>query len=121
LSMVAWANFTMSYMFFYSERPGTLAARKFPDDIPEITKKARLQDVIRLQNQLSAEHNKAAVGKIHEVLIEGNSKKSDQDFCGRNTQNQMLVFPKKGDFKPGDYVRVNATSASFTTILGEIV
>ncbi|MFN0013669.1 MAG: tRNA (N6-isopentenyl adenosine(37)-C2)-methylthiotransferase MiaB, partial [Saprospiraceae bacterium] len=87
LSMVEWANFSMSYMFFYSERPGTLAARKHPDDVPEDVKKRRLNEIIRLQTTVSLRHNQGDIGKTFEVLIEGNSRKSDQDFCGRNTQN----------------------------------
>lgn len=121
LSIMRWAGFTMSYMFFYSERPGTLAARKFPDDIPEAVKKRRLQEVIRLQNQLSFEHNKADVGKTFKVLIEGNSRKSDQDFAGRNTQNNVIVFPKKDGLKPGDYCMVRVRDVSVATLLGEIV
>lgn len=121
ISMVEWANYSMSYMFFYSERPGTLAARKFPDDIPEDVKKRRLNEVIRLQNTVSLRHNQADIGKTFKVLIEGNSRKSDQDFCGRNTQNKMLVFPKKPGLKPGEYVMVKVRDASSATLLGEIV
>ncbi|MEI6411062.1 MAG: tRNA (N6-isopentenyl adenosine(37)-C2)-methylthiotransferase MiaB [Bacteroidota bacterium] len=121
LSMVEWANYSMSYMFFYSERPGTLAARKYPDDIPEEVKKRRLNEVIRLQNTVSLRHNQADIGKTFKVLIEGNSRKSDQDFCGRNTQNKMLVFPKKPGLKPGEYVMVKVRDASSATLLGEII
>jgi tRNA-2-methylthio-N6-dimethylallyladenosine synthase len=121
LSMVEWANYSMSYMFFYSERPGTLAARKYPDDIPEDVKKRRLNEVIRLQNTVSLRHNQADIGKTFKVLIEGNSRKSDQDFCGRNTQNKMLVFPKKDGLKPGEYVMVKVRDASSATLLGEII
>ncbi|NBC06845.1 MAG: tRNA (N6-isopentenyl adenosine(37)-C2)-methylthiotransferase MiaB, partial [Bacteroidetes bacterium] len=83
LSMIEFANYSMSYMFFYSERPGTLAARKYEDDIPLKVKKRRLQEVIRLQAQVSHEHNKQDIGKTFKVLIEGDSKRSDQDFKGR--------------------------------------
>ncbi|MBK6931234.1 MAG: tRNA (N6-isopentenyl adenosine(37)-C2)-methylthiotransferase MiaB [Saprospirales bacterium] len=121
LSMVEWANFSMSYMFFYSERPGTLAARKYPDDVPESVKKRRLNEVIRLQTAVSLQHNQADIGKTFEVLIEGNSRKSDQDFCGRNTQNKMVVFPKKDGLKPGDYVQVQVCAATSATLLGEIL
>jgi tRNA-2-methylthio-N6-dimethylallyladenosine synthase len=121
ISMVEWARFSMAYMFFYSERPGTLAARKYPDDIPENIKKRRLNEVIALQNRISREINEATIGQTFKVLIEGNSRKSDLDFCGRNSQNQMIVFPKKGDFKPGDYVNVKINSATAATLLGEIV
>jgi len=121
LSIVEWANFSMSYMFFYSERPGTLAARKYADDIPEDVKKRRLNEVIRLQNAVSLRHNQADIGKTFKVLIEGNSRKSDQDFCGRNSQNKMMVFAKKENLKPGDYVMVRVKDATSATLLGEIV
>jgi tRNA-2-methylthio-N6-dimethylallyladenosine synthase len=121
LSIVEWANFSMSYMFFYSERPGTLAARKFVDDIPDDVKKRRLNEIIRLQTAISLRHNQADIGKTFEVLIEGNSRKSDQDFCGRNTQNKMLVFPKKPGLQPGDYALVRVRDVTSATLLGEIV
>ncbi len=121
LSIVDWANFTMSYMFFYSERPGTLAARKYPDDVPEAVKKRRLQEVINLQRSVSHRGNLLDIGKTFRVLIEGNSKKSDADFCGRNSQNKMLVFPKKDGLKPGDYVLVKVRDVSSAALLGDIV
>ena len=121
LSMVEWANYSMSYMFFYSERPGTLAARKYPDDIPEDVKKRRLNEVIRLQTAVSLRNNQSDIGKTFKVLIEGNSRKSDQDFCGRNSQNKMLVFPKKEGLKPGDYAMVRVKDVTSATLLGEIV
>lgn len=121
LSMVEWARYSMSYMFYYSERPGTLAARKYPDDIPLDVKKRRLNEIIRLQNMVSLHHNKADIGKTFEVLVEGDSRKSDQDFCGRNTQNKMLVFPKAEGVKPGDYVQVRVKDATSATLLGELV
>ncbi len=121
LSMIDWANYSMSYMFFYSERPGTLAAKKFADDIPENIKKRRLNEIIALQNQVSLRHNLADVGKTFKVLIEGNSKKSENDWKGRNSQNKMIVFPKKGDLKPGEYVFVKVHNANSATLLGELV
>ena len=121
LSMIEWANYSMSYMFYYSERPGTLAARKYADDIPEDIKKRRLNEVIRLQNAVSHRHNQADIGKTFKVLIEGNSRKSDQDFSGRNTQNKMVVFPKVEGYKPGDYAMVRVKEATSATLLGEIV
>jgi tRNA-2-methylthio-N6-dimethylallyladenosine synthase len=121
LSMIEWANYSMSYMFCYSERPGTLAARKFADDVPEAVKKRRLQEIVRLQNQVSFRHNKADVGKTFKVLVEGNSKRSDQEFKGRNTQNKMLVFPKQKGCKPGDYVWVKVKDATSATLIGEVV
>ncbi len=121
LSIVEWANYSMSYMFYYSERPGTLAARKYADDIPEDIKKRRLNEVIRLQNAVSHRHNQADIGKMFKVLIEGNSRKSEQDFSGRNTQNKMVVFPKVEGYKPGDYAMVRVKEATSATLLGEIV
>ncbi len=121
LSIVEWANFSMSYMFFYSERPGTLAARKYADDIPEEVKKRRLNEIIRLQTAVSLRHNRDDIGKTFRVLIEGDSRKSSHDFCGRNTQNKMMVFPKKDGLKPGDYVMVKVRDATSATLLGDIV
>lgn len=121
LSMIEWANYSMSYMFFYSERPGTLAARKLEDDVPREVKKRRLQEIIRLQTQVSYRHNQKDIGKTFKVLIEGDSKKSDQDFKGRNTQNKMIVFPKKPGYKPGDYVQVKVKDATSATLIGEMV
>lgn len=121
LSMMRFADYSMSYMFAYSERPGTLAARKYIDDIPDDVKKSRLNEIIRLQNQLSFEHNRRDVGKIFEVLIEGDSKKSELEFKGRNTQNKMIVFPKVPRLKPGDYTKVRVLDATSATLMGEIV
>lgn len=121
LEMMAFANYSMSYMFAYSERPGTLAARKYADDVPEDVKKRRLNEIIRLQNTISLAHNKADIGKTFKVLIEGNSRKSDQDFCGRNSQNKMCVFPKKEGLQPGNYTWVKVYEATSATLLAEIV
>lgn len=120
LHMIEWANYSTSYMFFYSERPGTLAARKYEDDIPMEVKKRRLQEIVRVQNQVSYRHNKADIGKTFKVLIEGDSKKSDREFKGRNTQNKMVVFPKLSGYKPGDYVWVKIKDATSATLIGEI-
>ncbi|MEZ4962083.1 MAG: tRNA (N6-isopentenyl adenosine(37)-C2)-methylthiotransferase MiaB [Saprospiraceae bacterium] len=121
LSMVEWASYSMSYMFFYSERPGTMAARKYEDDIPEEVKKRRLQEIVRLQNQVSFRHNQADIGKTFKVLIEGDSKKSDLEFKGRNTQNKMVVFPKLNGYQPGDYAWVKIKDATSATLIGEAV
>ena len=121
LSMIEWAKYSMSYMFAYSERPGTLAARKYADDIPEDVKKRRLNEIIRLQNAISLQHNKNDIGKTFKVLIEGNSRKSDAQFCGRNTQNKMCVFDKKEGLKPGDYTVVEVLDATSATLLARIV
>ncbi len=122
LSMMEYAKYSMSYMFAYSERPGTLAARKWEDDVPEEIKKRRLNEVIRLQNHLSLVHNKADIGKSFKVLIEGDSKRSAAEWKGRNSQNKMVVFPKENyNYRTGDYVNVVINSASSATLIGEIV
>ncbi|HWC52302.1 MAG TPA: tRNA (N6-isopentenyl adenosine(37)-C2)-methylthiotransferase MiaB, partial [Chitinophagaceae bacterium] len=107
LSIMEYSKYDMSYMFFYSERPGTLAQRRFKDDVPDETKKKRLQEIVELQNKLSLESNKKDVGKTFRVLIEGDSKRSDKDWMGRNSQNKVIVFAKENyGFKKGDYVEV---------------
>jgi len=121
LSIIEYSNYSMSYMFFYSERPGTLAARKYEDDVPEKEKKRRLSEIIRLQNQISYQHNQKDIGKTYEVLIEGDSKKSTQDFKGRNSQNKVIVFPKREGYQPGDYVNVVVQDATSATLLGKMV
>lgn len=119
LSMIEWAKYSMSYMFAYSERPGTLAARKYPDDIPEEIKKRRLNEIIRLQNQVSFRHNQADIGNAYKVLIEGDSKRSSEEFKGRNSQNKMVVFPKTEGYQPGNYVWVRIKEATSATLIGE--
>jgi len=121
VSMIEWAGYCMSYMFSYSERPGTLAARKYADDIPEEIKKRRLTEVINMQRAVSLKFNQGEIGKTFRVLIERDSSKSDQEFCGRNSQNSMCVFPKKEGLKPGDYVMVKIRDANSATLLGDIV
>ena len=121
LSMVEYSRYSMSYMFFYSERPGTPAARKLEDDVPLAAKKRRLQEVIALQNEISRAHNAADVGKTFRVLIEGDSKKSDRDWKGRNSQNKMVIFPKVGSERPGRYVTVEIADSTSATLFGNIV
>ncbi len=121
LSMMEFAGYSMSYMFYYSERPGTLAARKYEDDIPLEVKKRRLNEIIQLQQTLSTTHNNRDLGKIFKVLIEGDSKKSPDDFKGRNSQNKMIIFPKIPGYQAGDYVKVRVDDASSATLLGNIV
>ncbi len=122
LSVMELSRFDMAYMFSYSERPGTLAARRYEDDIPEDVKKRRLIEIINLQNSHSRESYKSDIGKTFEVLIEGSSKKSDKDWSGRNSQNKMVVFAKNDQpLKKGDYVQVKVTNATSATLLGEIV
>lgn len=121
LSIMDEVRYDMAYMFFYSERPGTLAARKYQDDIPLETKKRRLQEVINKQMKHALELNQKCIGKTYKVLVEKVSKRSDDDYCGRNDQNKMIVFPK-GDTKIGTYVFVKVhecTSASLKGVLVE--
>lgn len=121
ISMIQWAKYSMSYMFFYSERPGTPAAKKLKDDIPEDIKKRRLQEVVDTQMKISQQVNKADIGKTFKVLIEGNSKRSDQEFKGRNSQNKMINFPKQEGLKAGEYTWVKVTDATSGSLRGEIV
>jgi tRNA-2-methylthio-N6-dimethylallyladenosine synthase len=119
LRLMEYARYDMSYMFFYSERPGTLAARRYKDDIPEETKKRRLDEVVKLQNKLSLEGNRGDIGKTFEVLIEGDSKKSTEDWKGRSSQSKMVVFPKAGNsYQKGDYVRVKVEDCTGGTLIG---
>jgi len=120
ISLMENVQYDFAYMFMYSERPKTLAERKFTDDIPEEIKKKRLQEVVDLQRKHSEIKTKAGVGKIHRVLIESTSKKSDEMLSGRNSQNTTVVFPK-GNHKKGDYVNVKATSCTSSTLIGEVV
>ncbi len=122
LSAMEYSKYDFSYMFFYSERPGTLAERRYEDDIPEEVKKRRLAEVVAVQNRLSHESNLKDLGKVFKVLIEGDSKKSDKEWKGRNSQNKMIVF-SKGDhtYKQGDYVWVKVNECTQATLLGEIV
>jgi len=106
-------------MYFYSERPGTLAERRYTDDIPLLVKKRRLDEIVKLQNKLSQQSYKSDIGKTFKVLIEGNSKKSQDEFYGRNEQNKVVVFPKK-NFEKGAYVDVKITSCTAGTLKGII-
>ncbi|MBK6816510.1 MAG: tRNA (N6-isopentenyl adenosine(37)-C2)-methylthiotransferase MiaB [Saprospiraceae bacterium] len=121
LSIMKMARYSMSYMFAYSERPGTPAAKKYADDIPLEIKKSRLAEVIATQNQLSLDGNRADIGHTFKVLIEGDSKKSTSEFKGRNSQNKVIVFPKKTGHSIGDYVMVKVRDANSATLLGDII
>ena len=120
ISLMNEVQFDMAYMYYYSERPGTLAARKYLDDVPEEIKKSRLTEIIDAKAKSSTGNNEKDLGKTFKVLIERVSKKSDDDLCGRNDQNKIVVFPK-GDSKPGDYVDVEITKITPQTLLGKIV
>jgi tRNA-2-methylthio-N6-dimethylallyladenosine synthase len=122
LSMMEYAKYEMSYMFFYSERPGTLAQRRYADDIPEDVKKRRLQEIVEVQNRLSLQSNQDDLGKTFKVLIEGNSKRNEQHWMGRSSQNKVIVFPKDSNtYKPGDYVWVKVNECTQATLLGELM
>lgn len=118
LDLMRKADFDFSYMYFYSERPGTLAARKFEDDIPEEVKKRRLAEVIEIQNATSKRKNKAREGKVFKVLVEGESKKSKEDWMGRNDQNITCIFPK-ANYKKGEYVDVLIERSTTTSLIGK--
>ena len=120
LSLMDYVKYDFGFMFMYSERPGTLAARKMEDDIPEATKKRRLQEIIALQQKHSAYRTKQFVGKTLEVLIEKSSKKDDSQWSGRIEQNTVVVFPKE-NYNVGDFVLVKITDCTTTTLIGEAV
>lgn len=122
LSIMELSRFDMAYMFSYSERPGTLAERRYDDDIPEDVKKRRLVEIINLQNSHSRDSYTADIGKTFEVLIEGDSKRSDLHWYGRNSQNKVVVFPKNEQpLKKGDYATVTIHSATSATLMGEMI
>jgi tRNA-2-methylthio-N6-dimethylallyladenosine synthase len=121
VSLMEYAGYDMSYMFFYSERPGTLAQRRYKDDIPEDVKKRRLQEIVETQNRLSLQSNQKDIGKIVSVLIEGDSRRSNSAWMGRNSQNKVVIFDKGSyDLKPGDYVQVKVNHCSQATLFGEL-
>jgi tRNA-2-methylthio-N6-dimethylallyladenosine synthase len=120
LSLMRWANYDLAFMFKYSEREGTKAARKMKDDVPESVKTRRLTEIIDLQNELSAQGKKEDIGKTFEVLVEGVSKRSSQDFYGRNSQNKVVVFPREY-FHIGDLVEVEVEQATSATLIGKAI
>lgn len=122
LSLMELCRFDLSYMYFYSERPGTLAARRYTDDVPEDVKKRRLEEIIEAQNRHSRESYAGDIGQTFEVLIEGNSKRSSEHWAGRNSQNKMVVFPKSDrGLQKGDYAMVTIHSATQGTLIGEML
>lgn len=122
LGIMESSRYDFSYMFVYSERPGTLAERRYKDDVPDEVKKKRLVEIVELQNRLSLESNKKDIGKTFKVLIEGDSKKSDKDWMGRNSQNKVVVFPKKDyQLDKGEYVMVKIDDCTQATLLGKII
>jgi tRNA-2-methylthio-N6-dimethylallyladenosine synthase len=119
LSLMKIVGYDFGFMFAYSERPGTPAHKKMEDDVPFEVKKRRLAEIIELQRELSFQRMKFYAGKIHEVLIEGNSKKNEDFWYGRTTQNAVVVFPKTGNEKIGDFIQVQANDCTSATLLGE--
>lgn len=120
LSLMEYVKYDFGFMFAYSERPGTLAARKLEDDVPEKVKKRRLSEIIALQQKHSLYRNENSVGKVFEVLIEGDSKKSDAHWMGRTSQNTVVVFPKS-HYKKGEFVNVKIEECTSATLLGTAV
>ena len=121
LSLMEYCGYDMSYMFFYSERPGTLAARRYKDDVPEDVKKRRLDEIVKLQNRLSLASNRKDIGKTFKVLIEGDSRRSADDWMGRNSQNKVIVFPKeKKLLNKGYYAMVTVYDCTGATLLGKM-
>ncbi|GAB4277456.1 MAG: tRNA (N6-isopentenyl adenosine(37)-C2)-methylthiotransferase MiaB [Marinilabiliales bacterium] len=120
LDLMRKVKFDFAYMFKYSVRPKTYAARKFKDDVPEDVKILRLNQVIKLQSELSHESNKKDIGKVFKVLAEGHSKKSKTELFGRNSQNKVVIFPE-GNVKPGDYVNVKIEKCTSATLIGSVI
>lgn len=121
LSMMDYVKYDFAYMFMYSERPGTLAAKRYADDIPDAVKSSRLKEVVAKQQAYSYVRLQAQLGKVQRVLIEGFSKKSNKDYCGRSDQNAMVVFPVSENYKPGQYVNVLVERTTTATLIGVIV
>lgn len=117
LSLIEAVGYDHAYMFMYSERPGTYAAKKFEDDVPEAVKKRRLSEIITLQTGIAHTRNQAEIGRVHTVLVEGTSKRSDAQLCGRTDTNKMVVFDRQ-DHVPGTYVRVRITDSTSATLIG---
>ena len=121
LSMMDYVHYDFAYMFMYSERPGTLAAKRYTDDIPDMVKSSRLKEVVAKQRYYSHQRLQKQIGKVQKVLIEGFSKKSDKDYCGRNDHNAMVVFPVSEAYKPGQYVNVLVERTTTATLIGVVV
>ena len=120
LSLFEYCHYDLAYMYFYSERPGTLAERRFKDDVPLEVKKRRLQEIVALHRIHSLKSMEKEVGTTAKVLIEGNSKKSKDHWAGRSDHNKMVIFPKTENFNKGDYVDVIVESCTAGTLLGKI-
>jgi len=120
LSLMEYCQYDLAYMYFYSERPGTLAARRFEDDVPLEIKKRRLQEMVDLHRGHSLLAMQKEIGKTRKVLVEGVSKKSELELYGRTDQNKVVVFPK-GNLKPGEYATVYIASCTAGTLIGDVI
>lgn len=120
LELMKWVGYDYAFMFKYSERPGTVAEKRYKDDVPEEVKSRRLKEIIDLQQELSYRSNQADIGKTFEVLVENFSKKSQKELSGRNSHNKVVIFPKH-NFKRGDYVKVRISACTTATLKGEAV
>ncbi|WP_432329109.1 MiaB/RimO family radical SAM methylthiotransferase [Mucilaginibacter sp. P25] len=121
VSMMDYVKYDFAYMFKYSERPGTLAAKRYADDIPEEVKQKRLTEIVAKQQEYSFYRMQARIGRVERVLIEGFSKKSDKDYCGRSDQNAMVIFPVGENYKPGQYVNVLIERSTTATLIGKVI
>jgi tRNA-2-methylthio-N6-dimethylallyladenosine synthase len=121
LSMMQYVQYDFAYMFTYSERPGTLAAKRYKDDITEEVKKRRFNEILAKQQECSANRLAQRVGKTFKVLVERRSKKSELDFSGKSDQNTTVVFKADNQFKPGDYVNVLVEKCTPATLIGRII
>jgi len=119
LSLMREAKFDMSFMFKYSERPGTVAAKRMPDNVPEDVKIRRLNEIIAVQNELSLQSNQNDIGKVYEVMVEGFSKRSKEQLFGRTSQNKVVIFPREGRHI-GEFIKIKVLSASSATLIGEV-
>jgi tRNA-2-methylthio-N6-dimethylallyladenosine synthase len=120
LTLMDLVKYDFSYMFYYSERPGTLAAKKYADDIPLEVKKRRLAEVISKQSEIAFERNKLDLGKEQVILLEGTSKKSQEELKGRNSANKVVIVPS-GNYSKGDYLKVKITNCTPATLFGEVL
>jgi tRNA-2-methylthio-N6-dimethylallyladenosine synthase len=120
LALMREVKFDMAFMFKYSERPGTVAAKRMPDNVPEETKLRRLNEIIALQNEIAYASNQSDIGKIFEVMVEGFSKRSKEELYGRSSQNKVIIFPRQGR-KIGEFIKVKVLKASSATLIAEVV
>ncbi|WP_255233296.1 tRNA (N6-isopentenyl adenosine(37)-C2)-methylthiotransferase MiaB [Aliifodinibius salipaludis] len=121
MSLMAKVKYDLAYMFAYSERGRTLAQRKYEDDVPEDVKKRRLSEIIEQQMNIQEELNKKEIGRRHLVLVEGTSKRSDEQLCGRTDTNKMVVFDREEHIEKGDYVEVTITDCTSATLMGDLI